>query len=231
MFRGWSQDQKRGFVGMLNGVVPNKDRFQTWDHIYHHRKALDGTAQTLKFFKSDVSANKGDGTNWPSESGLPAEVGFWCMGFAIGLEFNNSVAGDEVAGTETIEEAAAATSTATFLGQVAALFQTGRVNFDVGGRRYLPDVYGLNKFPVPWGLTGSLAFATAVGATNLSVQGAILNNGTAHKDNYHRFRPWVEILPQTEVGVEITWTSARTLAANPTIGVYLIGKAFRVAGR
>jgi hypothetical protein len=215
---------------MLNGVVPNKDRFQTWDHVFHHRKALDGTAQTLKFFKSDVSANKGDGTNWPSEQGLPAEVGFWCLGFAIGLEFNNSVAGDEVAGGELIE-GGAASDAATYHGQILTLYQTGRVNFDVGGRRYLPDVYGLNKFPTPWGVTGALAFTAAVGGTPLTAHGGIFNNGTAAKDNYHKFRPWVEILPQTEVGVEITWTSARTLAANPTIGVYLIGKSFRVAGR
>jgi hypothetical protein len=230
MYRAWDAPTKQAFTAMLQGAVPNKDRYAVCDGVYYHRKTWDGSATTLEFFSNFASGHNEAQSNWLNTAGLPPEEAFWMQGFAIGFEVNNSLAGDEVAGADIITEHATNGTGFPYANELLAAYQCGRVIGTYGSREFVND-YGLNKFPVPWGVTGALVGATAVGATNLAVTGAILNNGTAQKDNYHKFRPWIEVLPQTKVKVTIQFDSARTLTANPVIGCYLIGKKFRIAGR
>lgn len=205
-----------------SGVNPDPSQFLVTPARYYHRQTYATAGQAQLTYFSNATANP-IVSNWPA-NGLPQSRPMIWTGIAFDYD-PLDLTGARVAANAQIGSAATAATMFATGEELRTIFSSGIVNVTLNNRLIIDSFYGLDQFPSGRGPQFDVATATAVGATNLSSQAAIFNNGPAIAGNEFRFSSPIVVGATIPIVANVTWNTVLTVTAAFTLRARLIGQS------
>lgn len=159
-----------GVLTKLSGALPGgRSKVQVRQMRIWHRVAYApaGTTALLQFF--NVARAVGV-TNLEQPNQFPANYGFAVQSIGFRVDQGVDITGTPVA--VGAESNVAAVGPAALVDQKRLIIENGEVNFVVGDKPVLKNVYGLDAFPSGRGIDGFAATATTASFAGKSNNGA-----------------------------------------------------------
>lgn len=214
-FPGVTPELSAAAIGLMNGVAPDPAKYNTTHHCYQHFRAVAARAasaspEKLQFF----NAAPADFTvNTPQQGQINDDEFFWGMRLKIDLLVNNTAAQANGTAIATQITGAAGIPLSVQNAEEARQFlNTGRVNFSIGGRKIVENVYGVHRFASGSGVAMQGAVA-GVNSTNIYAP-VMPTNGNPDKFNGWDFTPWVWLGRGRTMDLAIDWNATNLITTN-----------------